>query len=192
MRGWLDKRRREQEMERSMQVRQGKRRIQQYIDKQRQMERRLLVLGKRALQLSDDRQFYQIGKQVLWTRDDINRWERYLLSLEMVEARRDQAKMTGEFFGSLQAVSESLLAGSKSADLVKIQSQLESGIAQAQDLEQRLDMFMEMADVSIYPPERSDRYELEDLQGELRTGLEPLYGGEQDDRLQALRNEIGF
>ncbi len=191
MGGWLEKRRRQKEMERSFQVRQGKLRIQHYIDKQRQMERRLLVLGKRALHLGDEKQFYQIGKQVLWTRDDINRWERYLLSLEMVEARRDQVQMTGEFFGSLQAVSASLLAGSKPADLVKVQGQLERGIAQAQDLEQRLDMFMEMAEVSIYPPERSDRYELEDLQGEIRTDLENLYGTDMDERLLALRSEMG-
>ena len=68
--------------ERTMQVRQTQRRIRKHIDKQLTAERRLKQLAQRALDLGDDRQFSQIARQILWTRNDVASWERYLVAVQ--------------------------------------------------------------------------------------------------------------
>lgn len=149
MLNWFDRRRKEKELEREIQVKQTKKRILRYIDQQRESERRLWGLGKRALQLEDDRQFQQIGRQLLWTQEDIRRWERYLLSFETLEARRDQARMTTEFISSLHELAGSLLSGAGAQQIGQLQKDLELGLERAQSLEERLDVFMDMADGAI-------------------------------------------
>ena len=185
IRKWLDKRRQDKEMERDIKVRQAKRRIQRYIEKQRQMERKLWGLGKQALKIGDERQFRQIGKQIIWTQADVERWERYLLNLETLEVRRDQARMTGEFMGSLQAMSESMLAGITPQSMVDIQRNLEEGLARAQNLEERLSLFMEMAEDTFYEAELGDEQGLADLETNLRAEAELESAHEFDAQIAA-------
>jgi len=149
MRGWLEERRRTKEIERDLQARRGKAQIKRHVAKQQGMLKRLWELGKRSLQLGDTARFKQIGMLYLQTQSDITRWERYLLSLEVVEARRDQARAATEFLGSLQAMSQSMLATASPKDMAQTQRDLELGLARAQDLEERLSLIMEMTDETM-------------------------------------------
>lgn len=185
IRKWLEQRRQNQEMERDIKVRRAKRRIQRYIEKQRQMEKKLWALGKQAIKISDERQFRQIGKQIIWTQADVERWERYMLNLETLEVRRDQARMTGEFMGSLQAMSESMLAGITPQSMVDIQRNLEEGLARAQNLEERLSLFMEMAEDAFHDVEVGDDMALTDLESNLRSEAEMEAAHEFDAQIAA-------
>jgi hypothetical protein len=171
-RKWIAERQQKKEYERDFQVRQGKKRIQRYIDQQRQMEQKLWALGKQALKLGDNAQFQMVGKQIIWTQNDITRWQRYLLSLETLEARRDQARMTGDFMQSLKAMSESLLVGIDSASLVDIEKNIDAGLERVKDLEDRMDLFMEMAEYTLVDIDRADRHRLNDLQSAMRQEAE--------------------
>jgi hypothetical protein len=179
----MKNRRAEKERERQLQVRQGKLRIQRYIDKQKKMERKLWRLGKQALQLGDQAQFRQIGRQILWTQQDINRWQRYLLNLETMEARRDQAHMAADFMQSLQAMSESLMAGADAASLTEIQQNIEEGMSRARDLEDRLSLFMEMAEFAVSDFDRTDSRKLENLESLMLSEAETDAAADFDEQI---------
>ncbi len=155
-----ENRKQEREIERDLEARRGKMQIQRHIKKQRDMSKKLWELGKRALALDDTRQFEQIGKQYLWTLQDVKRWERYLLTFEAIEARRDQVKSTSEFMRSVQAMSKSMLANAKPADIAKMQRDLEMGLARAQNLEQTFDYLMEMTDETVFAMDTAEDTEL--------------------------------
>ena len=192
---WRAERQKKQEYERDFQVRQGKKRVQRYIDQQKQVERKLWALGKQALKLGDDIQFEMIGKQIIWTQNDINRWQRYQLSLETLEARRDQARMTGDFMQSLKAMSESLLVGINSESLGDIEQNIDAGLTRVKDLEERMDLFMEMAEYTFIDIERSDRYKLKEMEGNMRREAEMDEANTFDAQIAAglekIRKEMG-
>ena len=105
-----EEKRQRAEAERSVQIRMGKTRIQRHIARQQKMAARLKSLAKRALAINDEARFRQVGRQLLWTQNDIRRWQQYLLSLEIMEARRDQVKASAELMKAIQAMTESLNA----------------------------------------------------------------------------------
>jgi len=150
---WFERRRQTKEIERDMQARRGKAQIRRHIEQQKKMSRKLWDLGKRAIQLGDQRQFRQIGKHYLWTQEDIKRWERYLLAFETIEARRDQARSMAEFMRSIKAMSQSMLANASPKAIAETQRDLEMGIARAQNLEQTLDYLMDVTDETIFAME---------------------------------------
>jgi hypothetical protein len=119
----------EQELDRDVQARLGKVRIRRHIEQQKGMARRLWDMGKRALSLNDERQFRQIGQTLLWTQDDIDRWEKYLLAFEVLEAKRDQARTSADFMKSLKAMADSLLATATPQNMAELQRDLEQGLA---------------------------------------------------------------
>ena len=171
---WLEQRKQAQQIERDIKVRQGKKRIRKHIEQQQRMQRKLWALGKRALQLDDQAQFSTIGKQILWTRNDISRWQRYALSLETLEARRDQVLASAEFMTTLQSLADSMLAGANPQALIKTQADIEKGLARAQSLDERLSMFMDMADDMVFSLDLSDVGDLHDIEAALRDDVRQL------------------
>lgn len=153
---WFENRRRTREIERDMEARRGKIQVRRHIDRQKQMAKKLYQLGRRALQLGDERQFQVLGKQYLWTLQEIKRGERFLLTIEAIEARRDQARAIAEFLNSVQAMSKSILAVSDPKRLAQHQRELELAIARAEDMEQRLDLILEMTDETVFASEMPD------------------------------------
>jgi len=74
-------RRQTREIQRELQFRKGKARVNGYIQKCQQSRKKYWELGKKALKLGDKRQFQQIAKAYQWTLEQLNRWERYLLAV---------------------------------------------------------------------------------------------------------------
>jgi len=165
---WLERRKQKKEIERDIAARRGKAQIKQHISKQRQMSKKLRGFLRRAIELGDERQFRQLGKQYLWTLEDIKRWERYLLAFEAVEARRDQARSMAEFMRSIQAMSRSILASASPKALAETERDLQMAIVQAQNLEQVMDIMMEMTGETIFGFAEMSEEEMEEAFGELR------------------------
>ncbi len=169
---WWRDRQRTREIERDMQARRGKVQIQRHISAQRRMSSKLWQMGKRALQLGDRRQFASIGRQYLWTLEDVKRWERYLLAFESIEARRDQARSMAEFMRSIQAMSRSMMANASPEALASTQKDLELGIARAQNMEQMLDYMMDMTDETVFSFEEAGEEEQERAIAELEREMQ--------------------
>ena len=155
-----------------MQARRGKAQIRSHINNQKKMSAKLGDMGKRALALGDRRQFVSIGKQYLWTLEDIKRWDRYLLAFESIEARRDQARSMAEFMRSIQAMSKSVLANASPKAIAETQKDLELAIARAQNLEQMMDYMMDMTDETVFAFEEMSEEEMQGAFRELEREME--------------------
>jgi myosin heavy subunit len=142
-------RQREAEIERDVQVRMAKTRIRQHISRQEELIRRFKGLAKKALSLNDEARFRQAGKQMLTAQKDIQRWEKYLLSLEMLEARREQVRASVELMQAVRAMSESLEDMAQPGKLGELQMDLEKGLANAASLDERMELMMGMMDSAL-------------------------------------------
>jgi len=189
---WWQERQRTKEIERDMQARRGKAQIRRHINNQKKMSTKLWDMGKRALALGDKRQFVSIGKQYMWTLEDIKRWDRYLLAFESIEARRDQARSMAEFMRSIQAMSKSVLANASPKAIAETQKDLELAIARAQNLEQMMDYMMDMTDETVFAFEEMSEEEVNEAFRELEREMERevVAEGEQATADEALDTRI--
>ena len=147
--GWFERRSTEKEIEREVKIRQAKASIRRHINSQRKMSQRLWKLGKRALALQDEAQFQRVGALYLRTQEDVERWERYLLTFETLEARRDQAKAASAFLEALKAMNESLMEAASPQAMARMQHDLAEGLARAETLEERMAVMMEISDDTL-------------------------------------------
>jgi len=189
-----DERRQEQELSRDVKIRLGMTRIRRHVNQQKEMVRRLTELAKQALKINDEARFRQVGKQLLWTQQDIQRWEKYVLSLEMLSARRDQVKASVDVLGAVKAMSESLADLAGPEQLTDLHLELEKGLAQAGSLDERLEVMMEMMDSALGTDGLVDESALKDLESNLS---EKVAGEESsafekqiEDGLRSIRKEL--
>jgi len=154
----------EAELNRDVQLRLGKTRLKRHITHQNDMQRRLTSLAKQALQINDETRFRMVGKQLLWTQQDITRWEKYLLSLELLEARREQVKSSIELIQAVKAMSDSMADLSSPEKIADLQIELEKGLARASNLDERMEIMMEMMDSALEDGISVDESALADLE----------------------------
>lgn len=191
---WFDKRQGDKEMEREIRIRRGKTSIRRHIHTQQTMQQRLWNLGKRALRLGDEAQFRRIGALYLKAREDVNRWERYLLTFETLEARRDQAKATVSFLEALKALNESLLEASSPQAMARMQQDLAEGLARAGTLEDRLAVMLELTDETLIASEPVSTADLAELQAKIEsevvTGEADSFDARIEEGLRSIREEM--
>jgi hypothetical protein len=189
-----DEKRAEREIDRDVQLRTGKARIRRHINHQNEMVGQLTALAKRALALNDEPRFRQVGRQLLWTKQDIQRWEKYLLSLEILQARRDQVKASVDLIQSVKSMSESLIDLAGPQNVAELQQDLEQGLARAASLEERLDVMMDMMDETLSGDLRVDEDALSNLETNLSEQVAAQetakYDREIEDGLRQIRQEL--
>lgn len=143
---FFKQRRQRKEIERKIEVRRGKKAVEQHIQRQRRNIQRYWELAKRAARLKDQAMFKQIAKFILASQRDVTQWERRLLYFDMVQARRDQISAAAEFAQAYQAMAKSMLANSNPTDLAKIQHDIEMGLAQAEMMDEMLASLMDISE----------------------------------------------
>jgi len=189
-----EQRREEQEIDRDVKVRIGKTRIKRHILHQQQMETRLFELGRKALALNDEPRFKQVARQLLWTRADRSRWEKYILSLEVLEARREQVKASVDLIQSVKAMSESMIDLTGPQQAAQLQVQLQQGLARAESMDERMSIMMEMMDSTLeegMPEEEAAIADLEKMMREQNAqGQTANYDKEIEDGLRKIREEM--
>jgi len=170
--GILDGRRQKKEIEREVRFKQGLSRVRSYVQKCNQAQKRYWELGKRALKLGDRQQFENIARAYLRTGDTIARWERYLLAMETVSIQRDQVKSTGEFAGSMKALSDSMMVGAKPEDITKMQVELERALTRARTLDETLAAVMDATSDTIFSAEGLSEDSLKEVETAMRGEVE--------------------
>ena len=148
--GGFFKSKQQKAQERADKLREGKVRIKRLIEKQRVMAKRLWELAKRALALDDQGQFKQLAKRYIITLQDIRRKERYLLTLESLEAQLDQARTSVEFMEALKGLTGTITDLAGPQNVAAMQREVETGLARAESLSDKLDVLMELATDSVY------------------------------------------
>jgi hypothetical protein len=191
---WFERRQTEKEMDREIKIRRGKASIRRHIRNQQKAAERLWELGKQALSLGDEVQFRRIGALYLKARQDVNRWQRYLLTFETLEARRDQAKATASFLEALKALNKSLLEASSPQTMARMQQDLAEGLARAETLEDRMAVMLELTDEAILagePVSTDDLSEVEGLmQAEVVADEAESFDARIEEGLRRIREEM--
>ena len=184
----------EAELGRDVQIRMGKARVKRHIAHQKEMTRRLTSFAKQALKINDEARFRQVGRQLLWTQQDIVRWEKYVLTLELLDARRDQVKSSVEILQAVKAMSESLNELAAPEQLASLQLELEKGLARATSIDERMEIMMESMDTAINADVPVDEAALSSLENDLSEKLAGEESAEFDsqieDGLRAIRREL--
>ncbi|MHC1783628.1 MAG: hypothetical protein AB9891_12890 [Anaerolineaceae bacterium] len=155
------------ELQRDLKLVEGKNRIRAYIAHQQQMIPRLRGLAKRALAMGDEARFQQIGKQLIWTENDIVRWEKYSLTLDMLESRRDQVRASTDLISTVKVMTDSMtdLAGTEQVN--QLQGQLDKSLAQASAMDEGITKMMEGMDAALAQSIPADEKSLEKLRDSL-------------------------
>ena len=189
-----EEKRQEAELNRDVQVRMGRTKLQRHIQNQKKMALRLRGLAKRALAINDEARFRQVGRQLIWTQSDIQRWEQYLISFELLQARRDQAKASVELIKAIKATSESLAALTGPQNVAELQRELETGLAQASSLDERMAIMMDLMDSTLASDMVVEEDRLEDLEANLTDEVireeASDFDREIEDGLRKIRKEL--
>jgi len=155
------------EMERDVQLRQGKNRIRAHIAHQNEMIPKLRTLAKRALAMGEEARFQQIGKQLIWTENDIIRWNKYTLTLDMMEARRDQVRASADLIHTVKVMTDSMTDLAGTEQVAQLQQQLDRSLAQADSMDERINIMMDAMDSTLSEGIPADEKSLEKLRESL-------------------------
>ena len=159
-----------------MKLRQGKHRIQRYLQTLEKASRDYAVLAKKARRLDDQEQFRHLASGYLKTRDTISRWERYLLRLNTLEMRKQEVEATREFLQSMNAVTSAILDGARPKDVTEMHHDMERAILQSAELE---DVLAQVMDATADQMDNSQGLDLELLEQIAATSMPDASGDEK-------------
>ncbi len=186
----LFKSQQEKEMERRMQVRQGRRKVERHIKTQQKQVQRYWELAKRAYNLGNRDMLLKLANLISKTKQDIKRWEERLLYFDMIEAMRDQALAGAEFAKAFQAMSQTILASADPSVLNSIQLELEKSMMVADELEDRLEDFQSSMDDLLEATSADEKAELSEILRIIQSEAEKEPQEELDPEIQALEKQI--
>jgi hypothetical protein len=188
---FIQRRKQRQEIERRMQAKEGKRKIQRHVRNQQKRLQQYWQLAKRAYRLGDRVNYTKIAKAIAATRQDVNRWERLLVTFELFEAQRDQAQAGGEFMKAFEAMAKSMLVAADPADMARIMQRADMALALADQMEDRLDDLMDMTDETLAEIETEHQGELAEIMAALqKEAEEEIEPGFEDKDLEAVMKQI--
>lgn len=181
----------ERDIERRMKVKQGRRKVERFINEQRKQVQRYWELAKRAYQLSDQEILKRLVSLIARTRHNINVWERRLLYFDMIEAQRDQAVAGAEFAQAFEAMAQTILAHAEPTELARIQANLERSLMVADELEDRLGDFQSSLDEMLeQAPTPEERQELAEILRLIQKEAEQEPEAPLDQEIEATMKQI--
>jgi hypothetical protein len=186
----MEERRQKQEMERRIKIKEGRRRAERHIVKQKELMRRYWDLATRANRLGDKVMFKKLAALISSTRVEVNNWERRMLYFDVMESRADQAAAGAEFAKAFEAMAKSVLVNANPADLAKIQMNVERSAMMADVLQDRLEDFTSVLDEQLVSVEQDRPDELrkimEDIEKEAETSAEPGFDADIEASLKQI------
>jgi len=191
----LFKSRATRELEAKIRFRQGKSRIHRFLQELCRSADKYWHLARQAYQLGDEEQLRQLASHYLRARTTINRWERFLVKLDALEMRRNEVEATGEFLGSMSALTESILRGASPEELTRLQTDIERALHKSQAQEEMLDLAMEAAGQSLFSEDGPSTEVMAQITAGLKTDVtQPTDTPDPADRHinQLLRNLDGI
>ena len=145
----LFKSKEEKRIEWTIEVRKGLARIKRQVKNLEKNERAYIEKAKRAKGMGADDQFEFLKKTLKKTAVQRRMLERQLLNLETAAQIKDQVEANASFAQSMNAVSKAISQQFASVNLTKTQAQFEKAMAQAETMEERISLFMDMSSESM-------------------------------------------
>jgi len=156
----LFKSKEERRLERNLQVRRALTHIKRQIRDNTKHEADFVAKAKRARKFGWANQYEFLKKAIKKTATIKVRLERQLLALESAVQVKEQAEGHSEFAKAMGAFSKAIAEVFGATDMAKTQVNFEKAMAQAENLEERMDAFLEMTAESMFGYEGSTEVEL--------------------------------
>lgn len=187
---FIEERRQQQEMERRIKIKEGRRKAERHILNQKKIMRRYWEFAAKASRLGDTAMVRKLAALISATREEINRWERQMLYFDVMESRADQASAGSEFAKAFEAMSKSILVNANPADLARIEASVERSTMMAEALQDRLDDFVGIMDEQLVSVEQERPGEIEEIMQaitkEAETAGEPGFDAEIEASLKQI------
>jgi hypothetical protein len=145
----LFKSKEEKRIEWEISVRKGLARIRRQIKSLEKNERGYIEKAKRAKAIGADDQAEFLKKTLKKTAVQRRLLERQLLNLETAAQIKDQVEANASFAEAMGAVSNAIGQMFGSVNLSKTQAKFEKAMAQAENMEERISIFMDMSAESM-------------------------------------------
>lgn len=138
----------ERRIERDMKIRRGIATMKRRLKELARDEKQFIAKARRARQIGDESQFQFIKSSLKRTAASKKIIDRQLLTIETAFQLKNQAEAHAEFAKSMNAVSTAIGAAFGETDLEKTQVEFQKAMAQAENMEQRMELFLDMAEAT--------------------------------------------
>jgi len=142
-------------IERELAIRKGINSIRRNIRDLERNEKEYLKKARRALQMGAPDQVTFLKSALKRTAVQRRAMERQLLNIETALQIKNQAEAHAEFATAMNALSKSIGEMFGSTDFARTQKDFEKAMMQAQSMEERADLFLEMSSASLFGYEGS-------------------------------------
>jgi hypothetical protein len=139
----------EKRIERDLEVRKGINSIKRNLKEMDKHTKDYIEKAKKAKRIGDTQQLNFIKSALKKTALGKKLRERQLLSIETAMQIKNQAESDGEFAKAMMAVSKSISEVYGATDLAKTQKNFEKALMQAETLQDRMQIFVEMTSESL-------------------------------------------
>jgi len=185
----------ERRIERSLAVRKTLGLFATQIKKLKKQEDGYISSAKEALRSGASAQVALAKKALKATMIQRLRLDHQMLTLKIASQMKDQAEMHGKFAEALGAVSKTIGDLFSSVDMTATQQTFEVAMAKAQNMEERVDLFLETSNESMFGEvadtgELVTDQEIDKLIDIESAGGEAAVDSEIDSRLNAIQDEL--
>ena len=185
----------ERRIERSLAVRKTLGLFANQIKKLKKQEDGYISSAKEALRSGAGAQVALAKKALKATMVQRLRLDHQMLTLKIASQMKDQAEMHGKFAEALGAVSKTIGDLFSSVDMTATQQTFEVAMAKAQNMEERVDLFLETSNESMFGEvadtgELVTDQEIDKLIDIESAGGETAVDSEIDSRLNAIQDEL--
>jgi hypothetical protein len=181
----------ERRIEREMKIRGGMRAIEKSIRQQEKFADEFIGNARRAKQIGDEQQYQFIRASLKKTAVVKKMLERQLLAIKSAMLIQQQAQASQQFAQSMELMAREIGRSFGETNLTETQAQWERAVAQADSLEQRMDLFLDSMErsASVGGGERSDLVTDDEVDQMINTDVLAAEKGELS-KLDALDSEI--
>jgi hypothetical protein len=139
----------ERKMERDIKIRSGLQKLKRQIKSLEKNETSYLTKARRAVELGDNANLRMIKSVLKKTMGQRRVLERQMLTLETAIQLKDQAESHMHFAESMQQISIAIGQAFEGIDMGASIGQFEKAMTQAETLEQRMEIFLDMSEDSV-------------------------------------------
>lgn len=185
----------ERKSARDLKIRTGLSKIKRQIKSLERNEQGYLDKARRARTTGDEANMGLIKGALKRTLTQRKLLERQLLTLETAIQLKDQAEAQTHFATSMRELSRAISAAFEQVDLTKTLGEFETALNQAESMEQRMDIFLDLTGESLSAESATNVVEDSEIDALIDAVSAPSSGGQQSrtlaDEMNDLEREVG-
>lgn len=154
----------EKDIERNIQYRKARRTVKSYVEKCDKLRQRYWEKGVEAHRLGDEKLRRRFASGYTALEEQKKKAEKFLLYMEGIKLKQEQAEMAGEFVSFAYDMSESVFEGVDFEDVTAMQENLQRAMARSEKVDVALSETLDVMSESILGSPMDSIEEAEDIE----------------------------